>query len=99
MTPAGQPLLRESMDRLPVAVLGILLLALIFTPGRDPVTHGLSVVWHPSAELAFLLLLVTIGAAVRPQIIVAPLTARILAVLVVAMALLNLVNAATPTLL
>jgi hypothetical protein len=99
MTPAGQPLLRESMDRLPVAVLGILLLALIFTPGRDPVTHGLSVVWHPSAELAFLLLLVTIGAAVRPQIIVAPPTARILAVLVVAMALLNLVNAATPTLL
>ena len=99
MTPAGQLPLRESTDRLPVAVLGILLLAFLFTPARDPVTHGFTAEWRPSAELAFLLLLVTIGAAVRPQMIVAPPTARILAVLVVAMALLNLVDAATPTLL
>jgi hypothetical protein len=99
MTPAGQPPLRESTDRLPVAVLGILLLAFLFTPARDPVTHGFTVEWRPSAELAFLLFLVGVAAAARPRMIVAPPTARILAVLVVAMALLNLVDAATPTLL
>src|SRR5215469_9450310 len=99
MKPAGQPPLRKATDRLPVAVLGILLLALIFTPARHPVTLGFTVEWRPSAELAFLLFLVGIAAAARPRMIVAPPTARILAVLVVAMALLNLVDAAIPTLL
>ena len=77
----------------------MLLLALMFAPARDPVTHGLTVEWRPSAELAFLLFLVAIAAVARPQMIAAPSAARILAVLVVAMALLNLVDAATPTLL
>jgi hypothetical protein len=99
MKPAGQPPLRKSTDRLPVAVLGILLFALIFTPARHPATLGFTVEWRPSAELAFLLFLVGIAAAARPRMIVAPPTARILAVLVVAMALLKLVDAATPTLL
>jgi hypothetical protein len=71
----------------------------MFIPARDPVTHGLTVGWRPSAELAFLLFLVAIAAVARPQMIAAPPAARILAVLVVAMALLNLVDAATPTLL
>jgi hypothetical protein len=99
MKPAGQPPLRKSTDRLPIAVFGILLLALIFTPARNPVTLGFTVEWRPSAELAFLFFLVGVAAAARPRMIVAPPTARILAVLVVAMALLNLVDAATPTLL
>jgi hypothetical protein len=87
------------MDRVPGAVLGILLFALMFVPARDPVTHGLTIEWRPSAELAFLLLLVAIAAALRPQLIAARAAARILAVVVAAMAFLNLVDAATPTLL
>src|SRR5215475_2460555 len=98
MTPVEQLQLGGSMRRLPVAGLGILLLALIFSPAREPVTHGLTIEWRPSAELAFLVFLVAIAAVVRPAIIAAA-TARILAVLVVALALLNLVDAATPTLL
>ncbi len=101
MTPVRQrlPRFRRSTGRLPAAVLGVLLLALMFTPARDPVTHGLTVGWRPSAELAFLLFLVAIAAVARPQMITARPTARILAVLVAAMAFLNLVDAATPTLL
>jgi hypothetical protein len=76
-----------------------LLLALVFTPARDFVSHGLTIEWRPSAELAFLLFLVAIAAVARPQIIAARPTARVLAVVVAAMAFLNLVDAATPTLL
>src|SRR5262245_21127151 len=90
---------RRPADRLPCALLGVLLLALMFAPARDFFTHALTVEWRPSAEFAFLLLLVTVASAVRPQIIASPRTARILAVLVGALALLNLVDAATPTLL
>jgi len=71
----------------------------MFVPARDPVTHGLTLEWRPSAELAFLLFLVAVAGAARPQMIAARPTARILAVVVAAMAFLNLVDAATPTLL
>jgi hypothetical protein len=99
--PVGQRLsrFRCPTDHLPAAVLGVLLLALMFAPAQDPFTHALTVEWHPSAEFVFLLILVLVASALRPQIIVAPLTARILSVLVAALAFLNLVDAATPTLL
>jgi len=101
MTPVRQHLwrLRPLLDRLPEAAFGVLLLVLLFVPARDPVTHGLTVEWHPSAELALLLFLVSIVAVMRPQMIAARCTAEILAMLVSAMALFNLVDAATPSLL
>jgi hypothetical protein len=101
MTPVRQqlPRSRRPTDRLSGAVLGVLLLALLFVPARDPVTHGLTIEWRLSAELAFLLFVVAGAGAARPQMVAARPAARILAVLVVAMALLNLVDAATPTLL
>src|SRR5271165_5271403 len=101
MTPVRQqlPRFRRPMDYFARAVLGISLLALLLVPARDFVTHGLTIEWRPSAELAFLFFLVAVAAVGRPQIIAARRTARILAVLVAAMALLNLVDAATPTLL
>jgi hypothetical protein len=77
----------------------VLLLVLLFLPARDPVTHGLSIEWRPTAALAFLLFLVAIAAVARPKMIAEPPTVRILAILVTAMALLNLVDAATPTFL
>src|SRR6516165_11061611 len=90
---------RHPTVRLAGAVLGVMLLVLLFLPARDPVTHALSIEWRPTVELAFLLFLVAIVAVVRPQLLTAPLAARILAVLVAALALFNLVDAATPTLL
>src|SRR5271166_4817104 len=100
MTPVRRQLsrFRRPTDYLPRAVLGILLLALLFLPARDPVTHGLTIEWRPSAELAFLLLLAA-AAATRPQIVNARPTAWSLAVLVSVMAFLNLVDAVTPTFL
>lgn len=80
-------------------MLGVLLLALMFVPARDHLAHGLTVERRPSAELACLLFVVAVAAAARPQMVAARSTVRILAVLVGAMALLNLVDAATPTLL
>jgi hypothetical protein len=82
-----------------MAALGVLLLALLFLPARDPVTHGLTVEWRPSAELAFLLFLVAVAAAARPQIVDSVTAARLLAVLVCVLSVLNLVDAATPTVL
>src|SRR5271167_3003218 len=101
MTPVRPqlPRFRRPTDRLPTAALGVLLLALLFLPSRDPVTHGLTAEWRPSEELAFLLFLVAVAAVARPQIVDSRLAARILAVIVGAMAVLNLVDAATPTLL
>ncbi|MBV8132557.1 MAG: hypothetical protein JO282_08635 [Alphaproteobacteria bacterium] len=101
MTPARQDpgRFRRPTGRLLGAVLGVLLLVLLFAPARDAVTHGLTVEWRPAAELAFLLFVVTVGAVTRPQIVAASYTARMLAVIVVVMAVLNLVDAATPTLL
>jgi hypothetical protein len=101
VTPVGRQLrrFRRPTDRLLGAVLGVLLLALMFLPARDPLSHGLTVERRPAAELAFLLFVVAVAAVARPQMVAARSTARILAVLVVAMALFNLVDAATPTLL
>jgi hypothetical protein len=101
MTPARQqlPRFRRATDRLPVAVFAVVLLGLLFIPARDPVTHGLTIEWRPSAELAFVLFVVAVAAATRPQIVEARSIARILALLVAVLALLNLVDAATPTLL
>ncbi len=77
----------------------MVLLFLLFLPARDPVTHSLTVEWRPSAELAFLLFLAAIIGVARPQIVEARPAARLLAILVGLAALLNLVHAATPTLL
>jgi len=101
VTPVGLQRQRfnRPTDRLLAAVLGVLLLALMFVPARDPLTHSLTIEWHPSAELVFFLFVVAVATVARPQIVAARSTARVLAVLVVAMALLNLVDAATPTLL
>ena len=101
MTPVGLHLrqFRRPTDHLPRAVLGVVLLALMFAPSRDSATHGLSVEWRPSAEFAFLLFLIAIAALARPQMIAAASAARYLAVLVVVTALVNLVDAVTPTLL
>ena len=101
MTPVRRPVprSRRPTDRLLRAVLGIVLLALVFVPARDPVTHSLTIEWRPSAELTCLLFLVAVAAAARPQISEARPTACILAVVVASMAFLNLVDAATPTLL
>src|SRR5262249_39249725 len=101
MTPARRqpPRFRRTTDRLPVAILGVLLLASLFILARDPVTHGLTVEWRPSAELVFLLFVVAVAAATRPQIAATRWVARSLALLVVVMALLNVVDAVTPTLL
>ena len=82
-----------------MAVLGVLLLALMFTPARDPVTHDLTIRWRPSAEFSFLLFFVAVIGAARPRIIAAPSAAHILAMLVAALALLNLIDAATPMVL
>jgi hypothetical protein len=101
MTPVRQDLrrFRHPTVRLAGAVLGVLLLVLPFLPARDPATHGLSIEWRPAAVLAFLLFLVAVAGAARPQMVMAPPTARILGALVTALAILNLVGAATPTLL
>src|SRR6201993_3298320 len=101
MTPVRQQLrqFRRPTDYLPRAVLGVLLLALMFVPARDPATHGLTIEWRPSAELVFLLFLVAVAAVARPPIIASRHAPGILAVLVTAMAFFSLVDAATPTLL
>jgi hypothetical protein len=101
MTPVEQHprRLRDPTGSVPGAARGVLLLASMFVPGRDPATHGLTVEWRPSAELAFLLFLAAIAAVARPQMIALSSAARVLGVLTVTMALLNLVDAATPTLL
>src|ERR1700737_1754319 len=101
MTPVRQqpPRFRRATDPLPAAGLGVVALILLFLPARDPVTHGLTVEWRPSAELAFLLFVAAIIAVTRPQIVEARPAARFLALLVGLAALLNLVHAATPTLL
>src|SRR4029077_17717302 len=101
MTPVAQHLLRvrRPPNRLPRAVLGVVLLVLLFAPSRDAATHGLSVEWRPSAELAFLIFLVAIAAVAHPQLVMPLPTARILGLLVTTMALLNLIDAAPPALL
>ena len=80
-------------------VVAAALLAALFAPSRDPVTHALAVEWQPSAELAGLLFLVAITAAASPRLVARRGAAAALAVLVTAAALLNFADAATPIVL
>jgi hypothetical protein len=81
------------------AALGMALLTLLFLPARDPVTRGFVIEWRPSAELAGLLFLVAVAALARPRLVAGRGAAIGLGLLVVAAAVLNLADAATPMLL
>ena len=101
MTPVPQQLVRSPgwVRAVLAASLGMLLLAALFLPAREPGTHGLVIEWRPSGELAGLLFLVAMGALVRPQFFALRGPALALALLVVSAALLNLADAVTSTLL
>jgi hypothetical protein len=100
MTPALQPATHRGLVRGGLgACVGVVLLAALFLPARDLATHALVLEWRPSAELAGLLFLIAMAALLRPQWIASRGLALMLALLVVAAALLNLADAATPTLL
>ncbi len=101
MTPVPQRVAhpRSWVSGVVTACLGVLLLAAFFLPERGPVAHGLAIEWRPSAELAGILFLVAMTALARPQLIAGRGPAVALALLVVAAALLNLADAATPSLL
>ena len=73
--------------------------AALFLPARDIFTHGLTLEWRPSAELAGLLFLVALAVFARPQLAARRGAALALALLVIATALFNLADAAAPTLL
>jgi hypothetical protein len=77
----------------------VVLLAALFLPARDPVTHSLAVEWRPSAELAGVLFLIAMTALVSPRLVARRGFAFVLALLVVGAALLNLADAAIPSLL
>jgi hypothetical protein len=81
------------------ALLGVLLLAALFLPGHGPVSHSLTIEWRPSAELAGLLFVIAMAALASPRLVAARGFALALALLVIAAALLNLADAATPILL
>jgi hypothetical protein len=81
------------------ASLGVLVLAGFLLPARDPATHGLVLEWRPSAELVGLLFVVAMVALIRPQLAARRGPALMLAVVVTVAALLNLADAAMPTLL
>ena len=101
MTPAPpQPALpRARIRTIWTALLGVLLLAALFLPARGPVTHGVTMEWRPSAELAGVLFLVAMAALAGPRLVAERGFAFVLALLVVGAALLNLADTATPTLL
>jgi hypothetical protein len=94
-TPTRHGLVRDALS----ACFGTLLLVALFLPARDAVTHGLTLEWRPSAELAGLLFLVAMAALARPQWALRRGPAVMLGLLVVAAALFNLADAAAPTLL
>ena len=52
-----------------MGVLGVLLLAGLFLPARDPVTHSLVIEWRPSAELGGALFLIAMVALASPRFI------------------------------
>src|SRR5260370_7168620 len=101
MTPAppqlGQP--RRRVRAILTAVLGVVLLAALFLPARDPVRLSLAAEWGPSAELAGVLFLIAMTALVSPRLVAGRGFAFVLALLVVGAAVLNLADAATPSLL
>jgi hypothetical protein len=81
------------------AAFGVLFLAALFFPARDPLTHSLAVEWRPSAELAGVLFLAAMAAMARPRLVAGRGLAFVLALLAVGAALVNLADAATPSLL
>ncbi|HEX4615720.1 MAG TPA: hypothetical protein VH230_07370 [Stellaceae bacterium] len=101
MTPAPPQLAppRARIRAILTAALGVVLLAALFLPARDPVTHSLAVEWRPSAELAGVLFLIAMTALVSPRLVARRGFAFVLALLVVGAALLNLADAAIPSLL
>jgi len=101
MTPAPPQLTppRARIRAIPTAVLGVVLLAALFLPSRDPVTHGIAAEWRPSAELVGVLFLIAMAALASPRLVAGRGFAFVVALLVVAAALLNLADAATPSLL
>jgi hypothetical protein len=101
MTPAPpQPAPHRARIRaILTAVLGVVLLATLFLPARDPVTHSLAAEWRPSAELAGVLFLIAMAALGSPSLVTGRGFAFVLALLVAGAALLNLADAAAPSLL
>src|SRR5437660_10979730 len=101
MTPAPQQLAppRARIRAILTAVLGVMLLATLFLPARDPVTHSLAAEWRPSAELASVLFLIAMAALASPRVVAGRGFAFVLALLVVGAALRNFADAATPSLL
>ena len=101
MTPAPPQLAppRARIRAILTTVLGVVLLAALLLPARDPVTHRLAAEWRPSAELAGVLFLIAMAALASPPLVARRDFAFALALLVVAAALLNLADAATPSLL
>jgi hypothetical protein len=75
------------------------LLAALFLPARGPVTHGVALEWRPSAELAGVLFLIAMAALASPRLVARRGFAFVLALLVAGAALLNLADAAIPSLL
>src|ERR1700758_1088953 len=101
MTPAPPPLAptRARVREILTAVLGVAVLAALFLPARDPVTHHLAAEWRPSAEFAGVLFLIAMAALASPRLVAERGFAFVLALLVVGAALLNLADTATPSLL
>src|SRR5271165_981756 len=101
MTPVPQQLAppRARVRGMLTAVLAVSLLAALFLPSRDPVTHSPAIEWRPSAELAGVLFLSAMAALASPRLVARRGFAFVLALLVVGAALLNLADAATPSLL
>src|ERR1700746_4223958 len=101
MTPAPPPLAstRAQVREILTAVLGVAVLAALFLPARDPVTHSLTAEWRPSAELAGVLFLITMAALASPRLVTGRGFAFVLALLVAGAGLLNLADAATPSFL
>jgi hypothetical protein len=101
MTPAPQQLAspRNPPREALVASFGLLSLAALFLPSRQAATHAISIDWRPSAELAGLFFLVAMTALAAPRFLVRSGPAAVVALLVTAAALLNLIGAATPMLL
>ncbi len=101
MTPAPLQLAppRTRIRTIWTALVGVVLLAALFLPARGPVTHGVALEWRPSAELAGVLFLIAMAALASPRLVARRGFAFVLALLVAGAALLNLADAAIPSLL
>src|ERR1700730_12364099 len=101
MTPAPLQLAppRTRIRTIWTALVGVLLLAALFLPARGPATHGVALEWRPSAELAGGLFFIAMAALASPRLVAGRGFAFVLALLVAGAALLNLADAAIPSLL